>query len=179
MTGVGESTVICIVNKVSQATAENLWTKFVSNLFPKYQGDFSNMIGVVDSEWQFPFAFSAIDGSHLPMKCPPGCPKAMKQYYNFKNFYSIILLALVDPKYRFIWASVGAPGNTHDSTLFQSNSLREKITAGSILPQSVLEIEGQAIQPLILGDGAFPMRTRLIKPFGDAILHDAADKNAA
>ena len=114
MTGVGESTVICIVNKVSQATAENLWTKFVSNLFPKYQGDFSNMMGVVDSEWQFPCAFSTIDGSHLPMKCPPGCPKAMKQYYNFKNFYSIILLALVDPKYRFIWASVGAPGNTHD-----------------------------------------------------------------
>ena len=137
------------------------------------------MMGAVDSEWQFPFAFSAIDGSHLPMKCPPGCPKAMKQYYNFKNFYSIILLALVEPKYRFIWASVGAPDNTHDSTLFQSTSLWEKITAGSILPQSALEIEGQAIQPLILGDGAFPMRTWLIKPFVDAILNDAADKNAA
>ena len=120
MTGVGESTVICIVNEVSQAIVENLWTKFVSNLFPKNQGDFSNMMGEMDSEWQFPFAFSAIDGSHLPMKSPPGAPKAMKQYQNFKNFYSIILLALVDPKYRFIWASVGAPGKTHDSTLFQS-----------------------------------------------------------
>ena len=40
----------------------------------------------------------------------------MKQYYNFKNFYSAVLLALVDAKYRFIWASLGAPGNTHDST---------------------------------------------------------------
>ena len=138
------------------------------------------MMGVVDSEWQFPFAFSAIDGSHIVMKCPPGCPKAMKQYYNFKNFYSIILLALVDPKYCFIWASVGAPGNTHDSTLFQSTSIRGKITAGSILPQSVLgQEEGQAIQPLILGDRAFSMRTWLIKPFGDTILNDAADKNAA
>ena len=117
MTEVGESAVICIVNQVSQAIVENLWTKFVSNLFPKNQGDFSNMMGEMDSEWQFPFAFSAIDGSHLPMKCPPGGPEAMKQYHNFKNFYSIILLALVDPKYRFIWASVGAPGNTHDSTL--------------------------------------------------------------
>ena len=55
--------------------------------------------------------------SYLPMKCPPGGPEAMKQYRNFKNFYSIILLVLADPKYRFIWASVGAPGNTHDSTL--------------------------------------------------------------
>ena len=50
MTGVGESTVICIVNEVSQAIVENLWTKFVSNLFPKNQGDFSNMMGEMDSE---------------------------------------------------------------------------------------------------------------------------------
>ena len=52
------------------------------------------------------------------MKCPFGGPEAVKQYHNFKNFYFIILLALVDSKYRFIWASIGAPGNTHDSTLF-------------------------------------------------------------
>ena len=126
MTGVGESTVICIVNEVSQAVVENLWIKFVSNLFPKNQGAFSKMMSEMDSEWQFPFFFSAIVGSHLFMKCPPGGPEAMKQYRNFKNFYSIILLALADPKYRFIWASVGTPGNTHDSTLFQSTSLWKK-----------------------------------------------------
>ena len=106
------------------------------------------------------------------MKCTPGGPEAVKQYHNFKNFYSIILLGLVDPKYCFIWASVGVPGNTHGSTLLQSTSLWEKIAAGSILPQSVLEIEGQAIPPLILGDGAFPMRTWIIKPYGDAILSE-------
>ena len=84
------------------------------------------MIGEIDSEWQFPFAFSAIDRSHLPRKCPPGGHEPMEQYHNFKNFHAITLLALVDPKYRFIWASVGAPGNTHDSTIFQSSSLCEK-----------------------------------------------------
>ena len=61
-----------------------------------------------------------MNGSHLAMKCPPGGPEAMKQYHKFKKFDSIILLVLVDPKYRFIWASAGASDNTHDSTLFQS-----------------------------------------------------------
>ena len=145
MTVVGESTVTFIVSEVCQAIGKNLWTKFVSNLFPKNQGDFSNMMGEMDSEWQFPFAFSAIDGSHLPMKCPPGGPEAMKQYHNFKNFYSIILLALVDPKYCFIWASVGTSDNIHDSTLLQSAILWEEMTAGSILSQRVLKIEGQPI----------------------------------
>ena len=47
----------------------------------------------MNSEWQFCYAFSAIDGSHVPIKCPPGGAESMKQYHNFKNFYSIILLA--------------------------------------------------------------------------------------
>ena len=71
----------------------------------------------------------------------------MKQYYNYKNFYSVILLALVDAHYRFIWASIGAPGNTHDSTLFQSTNLRSRITSCEI----------------------FPAQT-LAKPYGDAVL---------
>ena len=47
----------------------------------------------------------------------------------------------------------------------------EKTTAGIILSQSVLEVEGQAIPPLKLGDGEFPMRTWIIKPYDDAILN--------
>ena len=123
------------------------------------------MMGEMDPEWQFLFTFADINGSHFPMKCPPGDSDATKQYHNFQNFYSITLLALVDPKCRFIWASVGAPGNTHDSTLFQSTGL----TAGSILRPSALEIEGSSHYTV---DGAFPMRTWIMKPYGDAILNE-------
>ena len=35
---------------------------------------------------ELPFAFSAIDGSHLPIKCPKKGSKAMKQYYNITIF---------------------------------------------------------------------------------------------
>ena len=88
----------------------------------------------MDAEWLSPYAFSGIDGSHLPVKCPNSGQEAMKRYYNFKNFYSVVLLALVDAKYRFIWASLGAPGNTHDSTYFQGTSLWDEINAGNVLP---------------------------------------------
>ena len=51
MTGVRESTVFVLSNEISQAIADNLRTKFVSNLFPKTQGDCSNTMGEMDSEW--------------------------------------------------------------------------------------------------------------------------------
>ena len=96
----------------------------------------------------------------------------MKQYFNFKGFYSIVLMALVDAKYRFIWASVGTPGNTHDSTLVQSTELWSRIVEGKVIPNMVQEVEGIEIPPLILGDGAFPLRTWIMKPHGDAVLPD-------
>ena len=118
----------------------------------------------------FKFAFAAIDGSHSPIKCPPGGPEAMKQYHNFKNFYSVVLLVLVDAKYRFMWAALGAPGNTHDSTYFQSTHLFHEINEGNVLPEKFQFIGNTKIPPMILGDGAFPMKPWMCKPFGDAVL---------
>ena len=120
MTGYAESTVSCLIKEVCQAIVEILWEESVTKLFPKREEVFRQAPIDMESEWQFKFAFAAIDCSHLPIKCPPGGPEVIKQYHNFKNFYSAVLLALVDAKYRFIWAALVAPGNTHDSTYFQS-----------------------------------------------------------
>ena len=81
-------------------------------------------------------------------------------------------MALVDGEYRFIWASVGAPGNMHDSTLLQSTDLWRKIVEGYFIPNVAQKIEVVEIPPLILGDGAFPLPTFLMKPHGDAVLPD-------
>ena len=53
----------------------------------------------MESEWQFPYAFCAVDGCHLPMRCPRGSAEAQKAHRKFKNFYTVILIALVNAKY--------------------------------------------------------------------------------
>ena len=81
-------------------------------------------------------------------------------------------MALVDAEYRFIWASVEAPVNTHDSTGLESTDLWKRIVVGEMIPKVVQQVEDVETPPLILGDGAFPLRKFMLKPHGDAILSD-------
>ena len=62
--------------------------------------------------WQFPDAFGGIDGCHIPIKCPQG-GKACKEYYNFKIFYSIVMMGIVAADYRFLWANFGLLGSVN------------------------------------------------------------------
>ncbi len=49
----------------------------------------------MDEEWQSPSAYAAIDGGHIPICCLPGGAESTKEFHNFKNFYSIVLMAIV------------------------------------------------------------------------------------
>ena len=80
-----------------------------------------------------------------------------------------MLLGLVDVKDKFIWEGLGAPGNTHDSTYFQSTSLWDEINADKVLPDKNCVVDGVETPPIILGDSAFPLKSWM-KPHGDTVL---------
>lgn len=169
MSGLGVSTVSLIVREVCQVLVDHLWNETVSNHMPKTREDFKRKILDMEEFWQFPCCWAAIDGCHIPMKCPPGGLEACKEYHNFKNFYSIVLMAMVDSHYRFVWGSCGFPGNSHDAVIFQSTDLWSRIQDGFI--PSIGKADGDInIPPLMVGDSAFPLRTWLMKPFTNSVL---------
>ena len=58
---------------------------------------------------------------HLTINCPKVGLESAKEYHQFKNFYSIVIMvAIVDAKYRSMWARSGYSGNNHDAIIFQS-----------------------------------------------------------
>ena len=73
--------------------------------------------------------------------------KQEKKYHNFNNFYSIVMMAIVDAKYRFVWASIGFPGNSHDSVILQSTQLGSDITENNIIPFIGKNIEKLIVNP--------------------------------
>ncbi|KAL1417811.1 hypothetical protein MTO96_006068 [Rhipicephalus appendiculatus] len=76
----------------------------------------------------------------------------------------MILLALVDHKYRFRYINGGSPGRCHDSYVYQRSQLAGAVQ-GPLFRRPLLTISGTVVPPLILCDQAFPLTGNLLKPF--------------
>lgn len=54
--------------------------------------------------WQFDQCLGALDGKHIVLQSPEN---SGSQFFNYKYQYSIVLMALVDSKYNFVYINVG------------------------------------------------------------------------
>jgi hypothetical protein len=57
-----------------------------------------------EEKWNFPHCVGAMDGKHIPLQAPI---QSGSEFYNYKRFYSIVMFAVVDANYNFIYANVG------------------------------------------------------------------------
>ena len=80
-------------------------------------------------KWNFPHTLGALDGKHITCKCPP---RSGSTYYNYKKYYSIVLLALVDSDYKFIWADIGGRGAASDAQVWNDSDLKAATEDGDL-----------------------------------------------
>ncbi|GBM96205.1 hypothetical protein AVEN_172141-1 [Araneus ventricosus] len=102
--------------------------------------------------WNFPNCYGAIDGKHVLIQAPPN---SGSQFFNYKGFNSIILMALVNWDYSFIYIDVGCNGCVSDGGVFQNSSLYTKLEEGWLFSPA----------GCIIGDDAFPLKPYLMKPY--------------
>ena len=114
--------------------------------------------------WNLHNVCGALDGKHVAVKCPPGSGSI---YYNYKKFYSIVLMALVDSQYMFLFVDVGAQGITSDGGVFRGTYLYEALEGGYAgLPQpEPLPGTDKPIPFSLIAADAFALHTWMQKPF--------------
>ena len=70
-----------------------------------------------------------IDGKHVPLIDPLNSGST---YFNYKSFFSIVLLPLVDANYKFLYVNVGCQGRISDGGLFKNSELYHLLVNGEI-----------------------------------------------
>ena len=117
-------------------------------------------------KWNAPYALGALDGKHVALKKPKN---TLALYHNYKGFFSIVMLALVDGQYKFRWVDVGTAGSCSDAQIFNASHLKRKIDDGFPDPVPITQ-GGRDVPYFILADDAFALKTWLMKPYGRRML---------
>ena len=104
------------------------------------------------------------------MECPPCCRCTRCQAVNistYKSYFSLVLPALVDAEYKFLWVNVGASGFSSDAQIFSCSKLKRKIENSTLglPPPEPLGSGGANLNYSLLGDNAFALMPWLIKPY--------------
>lgn len=116
------------------------------------------------NRWNLPHCCGALDGKHVAIKNPS---HAGSLYHNYKGFFSIIMMALVDADYKFLWVNVGTPGSNSDAGVFLQSTLRAALEDGTLglPPADRLPNDDRDTAYYLVGDDAFPLREYLQKPY--------------
>ncbi|XP_037951571.1 uncharacterized protein LOC119682257 [Teleopsis dalmanni] len=109
----------------------------------------------------FPQCFGAIGGCHIEIK---PTKKDALDYFNYKGWYSMVLLALVDCRHQFMYINVGAPGRCNDSSVFEKSSLK-KFLESPLLKNKSEYISGKRVPVVCVADSAFRFSTSIMKPY--------------
>lgn len=97
-----------IVKEVFRAIKENMF----SAMMQPTREQFVLIANEFFKKWNFPNVIGCLDGKHVRIRCPN---RTGSLYYNYKDFFSIVLLALVDANYRFIAVDIGSFGREGDA----------------------------------------------------------------
>ena len=121
---------ISMVAEIVKETCDHIWEELQSTYMkPPTVQDLRTIQLRFNSLWQFPNCLDAIDGKHVNLKAPP---KSSTLFHNYKGFFSIVLMALVDADYKFINIDVGDYGSNSDTAIFRSCNFGKAFMYGQL-----------------------------------------------
>lgn len=94
-------------------------------------------------------------------------------YYNYKQCNSLVLMAIADSNYRFVYVNIGSYGKDCDSAIFKRSEIWKSIVTGRHQfpePKCLTETESPKVPYFFVGDKAFVLHKHLLRPFGGSNL---------
>ena len=117
------------------------------------------------NRWNVPHAVGALDGKHIAIKKPK---KSGSEYFNYKGYFSLVLLALAMQITSSCGSTRGASGLSSDAQIFNHSKLKRRIENGTLglpSPETLGPGGGADLHYFLLGDDAFALMSWLVKPY--------------
>ncbi|XP_060845266.1 uncharacterized protein LOC132924841 [Rhopalosiphum padi] len=133
--------------------------------------DFENIAQEFYENWNFPNCFGSLDGKHIRIKCPKN---SGSMFFNYKQFFSIVLMAVADANYKFIMIDVGAYGKDSDGGILSNSNILKRLENKTLkLPYPKKLPNSNVTGPYtFIADEAFPLRTYIMRPYPRRLLND-------
>ena len=132
---------------------------------PTTEEEWERIAKEFEEQWNVYNTIGAIDGKHIRINCPK---YGGSHYFNYKSYNSIILFALADANYKFLYIDVGTNGRVGDAGVYAKSTLRQCLVDRSILniPEGKkLPNTNVVTSYVVLADDAFPLSYNVMKPY--------------
>ncbi|KAF7200675.1 uncharacterized protein [Nothobranchius furzeri] len=159
---VGNSTISMIVSETCEAIYQAFSEDYLKT--PNTEEEWLDISQDFQRKWQFPHCLGALDGKHINIQ-PPAHSGSI--FRNYKGRFSVLMLAVVDAKYRFLYVNVGAQGRASDAGVFAESDFKQALDRHLLSIPAAKPLPGLDIQApfVFLGDSSCPLRADLMKPY--------------
>ncbi|XP_075199541.1 uncharacterized protein LOC142302370 [Anomaloglossus baeobatrachus] len=158
----GTSTICGIV----RLTCDALWLHLKNQVMP--QPTCEKWLQIAHGFYEvtkFPHCIGALDGKHIRVRKPPN---SGSRYFNFHKFFSVVILALVDTNYKFIYVDIGAYGSASDARIFRSTRLARRMISMDLnlpTPSPLPGTSGPTVPFVMVAHEGFALSPHVMRPF--------------
>ncbi|CAH1968889.1 unnamed protein product [Acanthoscelides obtectus] len=123
---IGRSTIADIVSETCQA----IWLALKDTEMPEpTKEEWYQIADTFQEKTDFPNCLGAVDGKHIHCVKPRS---SGSKFFNYKKYFSVVLMAVANANLRFISIDVGAYGEEGDSTVFRDSTFGTKLYSGQL-----------------------------------------------
>ena len=112
-------TINCVVVVLCDAIIRHYRDEYVGS--PAYLEDWKEIEWGFRDRWSISYTIWALDSKHITIRYHR---KSGSKYFNYKVSHSLVLFAMVDAEYKFIWYDITVAGSSSDSQIFNYSDHR-------------------------------------------------------
>ncbi|KAK4291754.1 hypothetical protein Pmani_035441 [Petrolisthes manimaculis] len=122
-----------LISKIIPEVSSAIFTSLKQNYLklPTTKEEWFAVAHDFHSMWNFPNCIGAMDGKRFLLTKPSNTGAL---YYDYKSHHSMIMLALVDANYKFLFVDVGTQGRASDAGVWEKCILREYLEGAQSVP---------------------------------------------